>query len=245
MERIEKRLDKIQKSNEKILQGMNSINKKYEEIKAENIQLKRENEEIKKRITNLESKVNNKSGDAGNEDIVKKVKQIEQTQHESEQYSRNKNIEIFGVEECKNEKIRDTIHRLVEGLKIEHYHDNNIEKAHRLPSRNKTKTPTILVQFKTRQWRDDWLKGRQGRINNDDIFQNGNKDRIFVNEHLTPFYKALMWKTKQSAKKQFKYIWFNNGKIHLKKDDESKVQFVKSERDLEELVKGLTQNDTE
>jgi hypothetical protein len=141
------------------------------------------------------------------------------------------------VDTEENENLKDTIHRLVDGLQLENFQDMHIDRAHRLPTRNKQRQETILIQFKTREYRDAWLMGKQGRITNDDIFENGNNGRIFVNEHLTPFYKTLIWKTKQELKSSFKFIWFKEGKIQLRKNENERQIFtIKSEEELNKLV---------
>ena len=48
--------------------------------------------------------------------------------------------------------------------------------------------------------------------------------RIYINEHITKVRRHLLYKTKEAArKKQYKYIWTNDGDILICKDDQYKV----------------------
>jgi len=218
---------------------MKFIGKQYEDLKNENIEIRKENVKIAKRLTEVETKLDalTKTKNTDTAEIKTAVSKVQQNQNEMEQYSRNKNIEIFGVESEKNEDLSDTINRIAEGLNLHSFRHDHIDKAHRLPTRNKNRPETIVIQFKTRHYREEWLMAKKGRINNDDIFRNGNNEKIYVNEHLTPFYKTLIWKSKQQLKTTFKYIWFKEGRIHLRKDDSVKqIHTIKSEEDLIKLT---------
>jgi len=246
LKRIEKKLEDMCKTNDKILRSMNSIEKQYEELKKKNIEMKKENEQLNKRLTEVEVKLEELTKTKMSEAVEMKsaVNKVQQNQNELEQYSRNKNIEIYGVDGDRKENLKDTIQRIAEGLNLHNFNYDHIDKAHRLPTRNKNRPETIVIQFKTRHYREEWLMGKKGRITNDDVFQKGNKTKIYVNEHLTPFYKMLIWKSKQQLKATYKYIWFKEGRIQLRKDDTThQVQIIKSEEDLSKLTeKTITSN---
>lgn len=58
---------------------------------------------------------------------------------------------------------------------------------------------------------------------------------VFVNDHLTP-YKKLLSTTKVVLKpKGYLYIWVKFGKIHVRKDDSSKIIILNMENDLNKL----------
>ena len=116
-----------------------------------------------KRLQNLEVRLDElKKKDVDTTELKHTMQKVQQNQNEMDQYNRNKNIEIYGVEMEKNEDIVDTIYRLADGLHINTFHESQIERAHRLPTRNKSKPETIIIQFKCRDYRDQWLTGKQG-----------------------------------------------------------------------------------
>lgn len=227
---VKPQIDKIGK----ILEGMEFIEQKYEEIKNEN-------ESIKKRLKVLEDKQEQiQKREKETTDLRTEINCVRQTQNENDQYSRNKNIEIFGVEVSKKESMKDIIHGLVEKMELKNFQDSDIEKAHRLPTKSKTRPETIVVQFKSRERRDEWIERKKNKITNNDIFGNGNNQRIYINEHLTPYYKDLMWRTKQAAKDTYKFIWYRGGKILLRKDEKERfVRTVKSDKDLDQLKREM------
>ncbi|KAL0841563.1 hypothetical protein ABMA28_015222 [Loxostege sticticalis] len=70
-----------------------------------------------------------------------------------------------------------------------------------------------------------------------DIGFEGNSQRIFVNDHLTPDSKNLLTKTKSHAKeKGYNYVWVKFCKIHVRKNDTSRVFIVTCERDLNKIA---------
>ena len=109
-----------------------------------------------------------------------------------------------------------------------------IEKGHRIPNNNPNKVPSIVVQFKCREDRDMWVKKKKKVVTNDNCFGNGNGQKIYVNEHMTPFYKQLLWKTKNFARQNnVKYTWFRDGKIRIRiKEDDKFSKIIRSEKDL-------------
>lgn len=66
-------------------------------------------------------------------------------------------------------------------------------------------------------------------------FTNAKDDhQIFIRDHLTKFQLNLLNEAhKIKYEHKLKYLWVKNSKIHLRKDDTSKIFFVKSMNDLE------------
>ena len=165
------------------------------------------------------------------EDDIKKMKLYQQ---ELDQYSRNKNIEITGIEQTQREDVRQIVEKMAEKLEIENFTQDLIDKCHRVQSRNVNKPNAIIVQFKTREDRDRWVGKKKNQVTSDQIVKSTNKSKVYVNEHLTPFYKTLLWQTKQYAKKNnYKFVWIRNMKIHMRKDEtDNAVRVIRSEEDL-------------
>jgi len=127
-----------------------------------------------------------------------------------------------------------SLHKIAQQFDINTYNATQVDKAHRIPNRNPNKNEAIVVQFKCRVDRDAWITARKKVVTNDAAFSNGNRKRIYINEHLTPYYKSLLWKTKEHAKlKGYKYVWIKNGRIAMRKAEGDKnVYTIRSELDL-------------
>lgn len=151
----------------------------------------------------------------------------------SEQYSRNKNIEIKGIEENANEDVTDIVCKLG-ALADVPVTPEDIESCHRVPS--KAKPSPIVVQFAKRQKRDDLIeKARKMRLSNKDFGKSSGLP-IYVNEHLCPILKQLLGMTVAKKKATgWKYVWTRGGKICAKKSDDSATLIVRHEHDLEKI----------
>lgn len=186
----------------------------YDAIKAENAELKEENSnlrtELKKRLADAEFRLRH-----------------------SEQYSRNKNIEIKGIEENPNEDATAAVCKLGQ-LSGANVVPDDIEACHRVHARNKP--GCIIGQFTRRQKRDDLLeKAKKLRLKNGD-FGNNSVSPVYVNEHLCPTLKRLLGMAVTKKRESgWKYVWCRNGKIFAKKSDGSETLAIKREHDLEKI----------
>lgn len=179
-------------------------------LTAENATLRAELDSMRKRLADVESRL-----------LL------------SEQYSRNKNIEIKGIEEAPSENLTDTVCKLgaLSGVTIE---PEDIEVVHRVPS--KAKPSGIVVQFARRQKRDALIeKARKLRLTNTD-FGNSSAAPVFVNDHLCPILKRLLGMVVAKKKASgWKYVWSRGGKIYAKKSDDSATVIIKHELDLDKI----------
>lgn len=89
----------------------------------------------------------------------------------------------------------------------------------------------VIVRLHTKEARIKWLKSRKVRLTNPD------GTRIYINENLTRQIRQLFWSTKQQLKEMHKFIWIQNGKILLKKNEEEKKIFtIRCESDLNKYI---------
>jgi len=237
MDKMEKRLRgdvmqskmDLQTELQGVIESITFTNRKYEEIKNENIEMKEEIKTLKQKVEALEK------NDVKANKLEEEMKSLKTAQHEQEQYARNKNIEIVGVEQTPNEDTVEVVSKIASLLKISDFSSVQIEKCHRVPARNPAKVNPIIVQFKTRIDRDEWLiSKRRQHLKNSQIVESANEANVYVNGHLTQHFKTLLWKTKQHAKQNgYKYVWFRNCRINMKKDEnEKEVKVIRCEEDL-------------
>ncbi|KAH9371922.1 hypothetical protein HPB48_017587 [Haemaphysalis longicornis] len=139
-----------------------------------------------------------------------------------ETYSRRNNLEIHGLEPTDGEDIQVVLKSLADRLQVS---TEGIEVAHRLPAKE-GKIPPIIVKFERRAQRDSWFDKRNVM----------KTEKIFINEHLAPETKHLLWQAKQVAKtKSFKFTWVRNGNVLMKKSEGLKTVRIQSEMDLLKL----------
>ena len=138
-----------------------------------------------------------------------------------DQYGRNKNFEIANVEEVQDESVEGIVLSLAEKLNIVISADD-IDAAHRLPSRNNSRPPSIIVQLTSRKKRDQFVnkKKQVAALSSKDLVGGTSTQRLHVNENLCPHFRTLMYNTKVLAKeKGFKFVWYKFGKILVRKEE--------------------------
>ncbi|XP_047536566.1 uncharacterized protein LOC125070663 [Vanessa atalanta] len=162
-----------------------------------------------------------------------------------EQEGRKNNLEISGIPMSHNENLHNILHRL--SLKVGFTMlPQDIDFIHRvrrfLPQDVTTVTekqspsiPNIIVRFTQRKRKNELLAAVRARrgITTTDLDIDGASKPIFVNDHLSPQNKLLYSRARRLGKElRFRYIWLNDCKIFLRKNDNSKVIFIANESDL-------------
>jgi hypothetical protein len=236
--RIEKKLDLLILKYDTQNNKLEEVIKTLEFVAKDNIELKQENKDMKKTMQELEIRIQElENKEERTKVLEKKMNTMFIENKDKEQYDRNRNLEIGQLDWLTNENLPQVISELAKNFNIQH-NDNEIETAHRIPNRNKEKPSVIIIQFKNRNYRDKWLQQRKRIVTNDNMYRNGNRKRIYLNENMTPYTKSLFWKTREFARQfDYKYVWFRNGKIMMRKDgDTQTVNIVHEEDDLIKLT---------
>lgn len=163
-----------------------------------------------------------------------KARELEKRFVRSEQYSRNKNLEIQGVVSTDDESVLDTVQVIGKAIK-EEIVETDIEICHRVPTRDPEKS-NIIVQFKSRTKRDAVLhKAKKARLSNKDIGSD-NTQKIYVNEHLCPTLKRLLGiAIGRKRDNGWKSVWSYNGKIFARKSDETPIVRIEHDEDLSKI----------
>jgi hypothetical protein len=209
--RMERKLDQLIDKCDKQFAEMEFFKKTIEflseeqrDLKKENLDLKKSMDEAERRIQMLENK------DVKYNAMEKKMSEIQKSVTDKEQYERNRNLEICQLDWLENENIPQVLENLARNFNIPFSH-NEVEVAHRIPNRNKEKPSALIVQFKHRESRNRWMEQRKRIVTNDNMYRNGNRKRIYLNENMTPHMKMLFWKTKNYAtQNNYRYVRFKN-----------------------------------
>ena len=212
---IKEEISDIKKSQIFIASQYDEMIKKIEEISS-----------LKEKVEELEKTIEKKD---------KKIESMERRLTQLEQYSRNKNIEIRGLKKSPEEKIEDLVVKISEILKVK-LNTEEIEACHRIPNQT-GKEQAIIVQLKSRKKRDELLSKRKVTVTNQQLIGQGN-GKVYIGENLSPYFKDLLWKTKQTLGEQYKFIWFWKDRILIKKDEQARAMIVFSEQDIEKISLG-------
>lgn len=102
----------------------------------------------------------------------------------------------------------------------------------------KSRKKIATVEFKSKNKRRTFYQtGKKFNREEKRLTVNNSQHKIFINEFLTSSQKQLLYNTKVFAReKNFRHSWFCNGLVHLKKDDQSRLIVLKTQRDLDCLI---------
>ncbi|KAM7297946.1 uncharacterized protein ISCGN_023097 [Ixodes scapularis] len=205
-----------------VQESMTFMNTTVEEIRGNFQTAMRENANLKKDYANLCLKC-----DAMEEEL----KKCQERLTHCEQYSRNGNIEIKGVEKRNQENLYDMLDKLG-GAIGEPITCADIAACHRVPTRDAEKS-NIIVQFMNRKKRDAVLgKSKKKRLINSDLGV-PSQAPIFVNEHLCATLKRILGMAVTKKRQcNWKFVWVQNGKILARKAEHAPIITIASEADL-------------
>lgn len=195
------------------------------EIKLELVSLKKENTELKEK----------------NEALSKTVSDLRERMRNIEQYSRKNNIELCGVPTTPGEDVKLIVKDLGAALGLE-IDSSHIAAAHRVPSYNKERLPSVIVQFYDQSLKESLLvKFREARAKSDHLTADKiNKalprGRVYVNDHLSPENKQFLAKLKSKCKDiGYVFVWCRDGKFFVRKAAGEKVLKVSSWDEIDKL----------
>lgn len=165
-----------------------------------------ENKNLKQRLSNLETRI-----------IT-----MESENHALQQYGRQNNIELNGIPySVADSDIEKEVIDIFKSMDI-HVLPNDIEAAHRLPS--KTEDKPVIVRFVNRKFCELAFKNKK------------KLKQIYVNDNLCPQYKKIAWmgrKLKRANKISSTWSW--KGIVHIRVDEDDNFIKLKHKNELVEL----------
>lgn len=187
-------------------------------------------EDNKTKVQNLNIELN-KLNEANIKNVAS-IKLLTDQVNSLEQYSRNNNIEIHGLEESPNEDCKEKVLYLANKLNIP-ITKTDIDVAHRIKSSNNRSPKIIIAQFSSRTKRDLFMQKRRYCLIDNHLPGTTTGTTIYFNENMSPFYKNLYRLTRIQAKAQnFQYVWFKNSKLFIRRNAESPTIRINSEEDI-------------
>lgn len=158
-----------------------------------------------------------------------------------DQYNRNRNIELVGVPEVEGERVPEIVNKLSNLLNIPLDYASDVQAAHRVPTKSKTGVKPIIIQFTNRQTRDAVLlkaksKKLSGHLKSTSFVPNAPSVNVYVNEHLTLYFKGLLFEAKKLKDVGYKYVWLKEGRVFARMSDSSRVIQILSMEDVAKLL---------
>lgn len=207
-----------------------AVTTKYDLLEESHLKIVNDYESLKKDFVTLQNKM------LQDEDNIQEL-QIQFSKQQ--QRARLSNIEIVGLPETTNESPIQLVVKIASHVGVQ-IQPEQILSAHRVqPMRKINGRPKpIVATLETRILKDKIISGvrRMRGISTSDLNIGGSDRRFFVNEHLTPENKQLLNAVKSLAKeKSYKFTWVRNCTIFLRKNEESPVLTITSEKDFRKI----------
>lgn len=220
----------LKKQLDSIKQSMGLLSEKYDTLLAEQEKSKDKIHKLEKAVETVNNKYIY---------LEKCNLALQQSLQGYEQSARKHNIEIVGVEQMPDENVKEIVSKIGEIINVSSV---NIEWVRRTqPRKLGTKPPSIIVGFKNSgmDCRDAWLAERRKLVDvTSNVITGGNKqDKIYINEDLSKSTRTLLWNTKKKLHGLYQYTWVMNGKVLVKKAEGDKSIWVRSEADINALLK--------
>lgn len=155
-----------------------------------------------------------------------------------QQYSRANCVDIEGVPMGKEENIMDVVRAVARAVRFE-LKPEMIDAVHRLGRRGLTpsKPPGIIIKFVRRLDKDELMrlaKIKPGFAASDAGFVSENK--IYIRHSMSPETRALfLWAKDIGRHHGYKFVWFSNGRILMRKVEGSSVIHVTSRSQVAQL----------
>lgn len=228
-ELIDERLKGISKQIRDFEDSLTFMNNIYEDFKKGldtkfNVveELKKENSALQQAVTDLSHRLN-----------------------AVEQNMRENNIELNGIPEQRSENLSNIVIQLTKTV------DNpiiseDILHVTRVSKLSKNERPrSVIVKLRSARQRDEVIaavikynrKNPKDKLSSVHLGLSGNRTPVYVSEHLTPTSKALHAATRLKAKElSYKFVWVRNGRIFVRKDEESQHKLIRNTESLSKLV---------
>lgn len=109
----------------------------------------------------------------------------------------------------------------------------DILSVRRLSSTNQSGIQPIIVRFASLSMKEKIMKAARQRPINCDEIGLGVRQRIYFNHHLTPANQRLLGAARKYKRQHnFMFVWYANGEIFLRKDENSRACKITDIRDL-------------
>lgn len=230
----------------RLQEDMNIIKNQMQDIKHSHEVMVLEHKKLKEEFSQLKTTTDNEINllqgnlTQANDTISNLSRQLSI----NDQLARMNNLEISGVPLMKSENLHNILHNVAVkvGITITSADVDYIHRVRRYPSKDGETaaglTPNIIVRFTRRRCKGDMIAAVRARrgLTTADLGIDGPAKPVFVNDHLTPHNKMLYRQARTLGKENgYKFIWLNDCKIFLRKNEVSKSITIANESDLKKI----------
>ncbi|XP_045525871.1 uncharacterized protein LOC123715094 [Pieris brassicae] len=178
-----------------------------------------------------------------NNNLELRVGALEQRFHEMEQEKLSNFIEIANVPPASEENVRKLVENVA--LKLKQPFDS-IRNTMRYQGKN-DQPGIIQVKLNDKATQEKWIKAAKTiKTMVADVcpYEPNNNKIVFIREAMTKHNKSVLWEAKQELKNKqgYKYVWFKNGMVRARKDENTKIQNLRSVLDIQVLKKRQNAN---
>lgn len=181
------------------------------------------------RIDFLESEVSN----------LRSTVAVLHAQHqELEQRERRCNVEVFGLPERADEDCTELALGIarVAGVRLA---PEELEGARRVGAPREERPRALLMRLRSHPLRERLLQAVRARrgVSTAELGMPAPSRRIFITEHLSPFFKDLLRRAKEIAREHaYAYVWTRNGRIRVRKVSGGPLINITSAEDLKLVI---------
>ena len=168
-----------------------------------------------------------------NRELQKEICEIKKQLNSREQQELNNNVVVQGIPFKEQEKVEMVVQKLADCLKVA----NNTESSFRMGERKEGKANPIKISFKNADDKKKWMiakKAKEITLKDLGLQQIGSENQIiYINHDLTKENISLFKAAKEyKNNKGYKFLWISDGKILMRKTENSKVELIDSVLDL-------------
>lgn len=224
MEELKQDVKNISQMQTSLKNSQDFISAQFDGLKESLVNLKETSDQQRKEITLLKQKV---------QDLEEENDGFHVEVDNLEQYHRRNNLEFHGINFDKNENCKSLIQDLASklGVKLD---DWEVSTAHRLYNQDQKKStknaPPIIARFVCRDTRNLIYSKRRH------LLSKSGTSNFYINENLTKQKRDLLYEVRQRRKQHhYKYLWTNNCKIFVRKNDNARALTISCLDDLEKI----------
>lgn len=177
-------------------------------------------EDFEKRLDVMDEKLSKVDAIATEVDTLRvTVAALQRQNQELEQRERRSNIEIFGLPERPDEDCGELALGIARVAAVS-LPPQDIESARRVGAPREGRPRTLLLRLRSQAARDRLLEAVRKRrgLSTVELGLPAPSRRLFLTEHLTPFYKDLLRRAKEKAReKSYAYVWTRNAQVRVRK----------------------------
>ncbi|CAG4976737.1 unnamed protein product [Parnassius apollo] len=238
----------------KISHSLSSLNTTISELRDENINLKQRITDLNNHLSEVDTTLSDLNEQSISFDTRLKTveSQVSKDNYLSdkldvmeiklaamEQQARDCNIEISNLPERRGENLVTVIINI--GVLInQQIQPSDIILAHRVPhvGENDKRPKNAIIKFKSKILRDNFVASYRAKkgLTSEQLSITGSSNKIYINEHLTLKNKQIFRESREKAKTcNYKYVWYKNGTVLVRKTDSSPVLPIRSLQDLKKI----------